>query len=91
MGSDLLLKIWKVVGRKIITKAGETGIINLTKLIPGVGAVVNGGLDLVETKIIADRAYKWFFKGDLSTDKNLDGQRIIDVDVVEVDVLGEEE
>ena len=88
---EVLTKLNQKVGFRFITKAGETGIINLTKLIPGVGAVVNGGLDLVETKIIADRAYKWFFKGDLSTDKNLDGQRIIDVDVVEVDVLGEEE
>ena len=41
-------------------------IINLGKLIPGIGAVVGGGLDLFETKIIADRAYAWFMKGNLS-------------------------
>ena len=37
-------------------------IINLGKLIPG----VDGGLDLFETKVIADRAYDWFMKGNLS-------------------------
>ena len=35
-------------------------------MIPGVGAVINGGLDFAETKIIADRAYKMFFEGDFS-------------------------
>ena len=35
-------------------------------MLPGVGAIVGGGLDLVETKVIADRAYKWFMTGDFS-------------------------
>lgn len=61
-----LTKINQKVGFRFITKFGTTGIVNLGKLLPGVGAVVGGGLDLVETKIIANRAYKWFFKGDFS-------------------------
>ena len=36
-------------------------------MVPGVGAVVGGTFDLVETRIIANRAYKWFLKGDFST------------------------
>jgi hypothetical protein len=35
-------------------------------MIPVVGAVINGSLDYVETKVIADRAYKMFFEGDYS-------------------------
>lgn len=35
-------------------------------MVPGVGAVVGGGLDFVETKVIADRAYRWFMLGDYS-------------------------
>lgn len=62
----VLTKINQKVGFRFITKFGTKGIVNLGKLLPGVGAVVGGGLDLVETKIIADRAYKWFFKGDFS-------------------------
>ena len=61
-----LVKINQRVGFRFITKFGEKGVINLGKLIPGVGAVINGGLDFTETKIIADRAYKMFFKNDFS-------------------------
>lgn len=63
----VLTKINQKVGFRFITKFGTTGIVNLGKIVPGVGAVVGGGLDLAETKIIADRAYKWFLKGDFST------------------------
>lgn len=58
----VLTKINQKVGFRFITKFGTKGIVNLGKLLPGVGAIVGGGLDLVETKIIAERAYKWFFK-----------------------------
>ena len=59
-------KINQKVGFRFITKFGSKGIINLGKLVPGVGAVVGGGLDLVETKAIGSRACKWFFEGDFS-------------------------
>lgn len=59
-----LTKINQKVGFRLITKFGSTGIINLGKLVPGVGAAIGGGLDLAETKAIGNRAYKWFFEGD---------------------------
>lgn len=62
----VLTKINQKVGFRFITKFGSKGIINLGKIVPGVGAVVGGGLDLVETKAIGNRAYKWFFEGDFS-------------------------
>ena len=66
----VLTKINQKVGFRFITKFGSKGIINLGKLVPGVGAVIGGGLDLLETKAISVRAYKWFFEGDFSNDKN---------------------
>lgn len=72
----VLTKINQKVGFRFITKFGTKGLINLGKMIPGVGAVIGGGLDFAETKVISKRAYKWFMKGDFSTDK--------DEDVVEV-------
>lgn len=66
----VLTKINQKVGFRFVTKFGTKGIINLGKLIPGVGAVIGGGLDLVETKIIAKRSYKWFFEHDFSVNKN---------------------
>ncbi len=65
---EVCFKINQKVGFKLITKFGEKGIINLGKMIPGVGAVINGSLDLAETKIIADRAYKLFFNGIVTFD-----------------------
>lgn len=62
----VLTKINQKVGFRFVTKFGTKGIVNLGKLLPGVGAVIGGGLDLVETKVIANRAYKWFFEGDFS-------------------------
>ena len=64
----VLTKINQKVGFRLVTKFGSKGIVNLGKLLPGVGAVFGGGLDYVETKIIADRAYKWFFKYDFSVE-----------------------
>ena len=54
------------MGFRFITKFGTKGIINLGKLLPGVSAIVGGGLDFAETKVIATRSYKWFFEGDFS-------------------------
>lgn len=74
----VLIKINQKVGFRFVTKFGTKGIINLGKLIPGVGAVIGGGLDLVETKIIAERSYKWFFEHDFSINKK-DNEEDIEV------------
>ena len=66
----VLTKINQKVGFRFITKFGTKGIVNLGKLVPGVGAVIGGGLDLVETKSIGARAYKWFIEGDFSVEKS---------------------
>lgn len=77
----VLTKINQRVGFRFITKFGTKGVVNLGKLIPGVGAVVGGGLDFVETKIIANRAYKWFFQNDFTIDeKNEESIEIYEVD-----------
>ena len=59
-----LTKINQKVGFRFITKFGEKGIINLGKLVPGVGAIIGGGIDYAETRVIANRAYAWFFEGE---------------------------
>lgn len=68
----VLTKINQKIGFRFITKFGEKGIVNLGKAVPGVGAVVSGGLDYAETKLIANRAYKMFFEGDLSVGEDDD-------------------
>ena len=78
----VLTKINQKVGFRFVTKFGTKGIINLGKLLPGVGAVIGGGLDLVETKIIAERSYKWFFEHDFSINKK---DKEEDIEVYESD------
>ena len=62
----LLTKINQKVGFRLVTKFGEKGVINLGKLMPGVGAVIGGGIDLFSTRIVGDRSIRWFFEGDFS-------------------------
>ncbi len=77
----VLTKINQKVGFRFITKFGTKGIINLGKMLPGVGAVVGGSFDLVETKIIVDRAYKWFLEGDFSDEKQTEKEIVVDVEM----------
>lgn len=70
------------VGFRLLTKFGEKGIINLGKMVPVVGALIGGGFDLVETKIIANRALKEFFDGQYEISES-DEPEIIDIDVNE--------
>lgn len=60
----VLTQINQKVGFRFITKFGTKGMVNLGKMVPGVGALIGGGMDFVETKAIAKRTYKWFFEND---------------------------
>lgn len=86
-----LTKINQKVGFRFITKFGEKGILNLGKMVPGVGAVIGGGLDLVETKVIADRAYKWFFEGDFSKSKGQEDEFVVVVEEADFEELSVDE
>ena len=48
---------------RLAKKLGEKGVLNLVKLIPVVGAGVNGGVDFLQSRTVADRAYRMFFEG----------------------------
>lgn len=56
----VLTKINQKLGFRFLTKFGQKGVINLVKVVPVAGGVVNGGLNLVETKAIGKRAMKVF-------------------------------
>ncbi len=71
---EVFTKINQKIGFRFITKFGEKGIINMGKLIPGVGGVIGGGFDLIETRIIANRAYRWFFENDFSVNNAKDDE-----------------
>ena len=88
----VLIKINQKVGFRFLTKFGTKGLINIGKLIPVVGAIISGGFDFTETKIIADRAYKMFILNDFSSQKKNDSEEdIIEIDDSDFDIIDENE
>ena len=71
---EVLVKINQKVGFRLVTKFGQTGIVNLGKLVPVVGAVIGGAFDFGTTKIIADTAYKYFI--DASTNNIVEDSKL---------------
>lgn len=60
MPGKVLVEINKRVGMRLVTKAGEKGIVNLTKVIPFVGGLVSGTVDAVTCKSVGSVAIKVF-------------------------------
>ena len=56
-------KINQNVGFRLITMAGSKGVLNMTKMIPVVGAVFGAGFDIFTTKTIGATAKKIFIDG----------------------------
>lgn len=75
-----LVKINQKVGFRLLTKFGTKGMINIGKAIPVVGGIVGGGFDLVETKLIADRAYKMFILDDFSAPVNAAPEDVLELE-----------
>lgn len=82
----ILTKINQAVGFRLVTKFGETGIVNLGKMIPVVGGVVGGGFDFATTRTIADVAFKCFIA-------NPEGEVIDDetVEIIELEHAADEQ
>ena len=57
---DIMSKIWKVVGRQIITKAGEKSMTSFMKLVPVVGAPVGFVFDWTATQTVGKFAIKYY-------------------------------
>jgi hypothetical protein len=56
----VLIEINKKVGFRLLTKAGQTGIVNLIKWVPGIGGVVGGVVDAASCRIVGDTAHNVF-------------------------------
>jgi len=55
-----LREINKRIGIKLLTKAGQKGVINLTKFVPGVAGVIGGTVDAAATRLVGLAAKKAF-------------------------------
>ncbi|WP_165060507.1 MULTISPECIES: EcsC family protein [unclassified Adlercreutzia] len=81
---EALVKINQKIGFRFITKFGEKGIINLGKLVPLVGGVIGGGMDVATTIVIGRNAIKMFIDnetplGDLPSEDDVTRLEEIDI------------
>lgn len=56
----VIREINKKVGARLLTKAGEKGVVNLTKIVPVVGGLIGGTVDAVATRAVGKLAKKSF-------------------------------
>jgi len=61
--SVMLRKINQTVGFRLVTKAGSSGAVNLSKIIPFIGGVVGGSFDAAMTRGIGGAAKALFSPG----------------------------
>lgn len=89
-----LTAINQKVGFKFVTKFGQKGIINLGNLVPVLGGLVGGGMDIASTRLIGYNAYKIFMKGEVPTSKDIEElptEEVLEVEFEDIDtkILGE--
>ncbi|MHA6784264.1 EcsC family protein [Pseudonocardia saturnea] len=56
----VLIELNKKVGYRLVTKAGEKGVVNLSKLVPLVGGPIGAAVDGVSCRTIATYALRTF-------------------------------
>jgi hypothetical protein len=59
----VLIQINKAVGFRLVTKAGTKGLVNLTRLVPVLGGLVGGGVNIFVTRQIGAEAARWLNEG----------------------------
>lgn len=57
---DMMVKIWKVVGQKIITKAGEKSLLSFIKMVPLIGAPIGFFFDWTSARIVGKVAITYY-------------------------------
>lgn len=57
---EVMEQIWKVLGRGIITKAGQKSLTSFMKWVPIVGAVVGAGVDWAVARLVGRTAIHYY-------------------------------
>lgn len=60
IAGSTLVSINQAVGFRLLTKAGQNGVINISKVIPFIGGFIGGAFDAITTSIIAQAAKSVF-------------------------------
>lgn len=57
---EVMKKIWSVLGRKIITKAGTKSLTSFTRMVPLVGGIIGFGFDWSYARTVGKFAIKYY-------------------------------
>jgi hypothetical protein len=57
---QVMVKLWAVVGQKIITKAGQKSMVSFMKMVPLVGAPIGFAFDWPATYLVGRNAVKYY-------------------------------
>jgi hypothetical protein len=57
---SIIVKLNRAVGFRLLTKAGTTGAVNLSRVVPLLGGLISGGVDAAATRAIAAAAKQIF-------------------------------
>ena len=71
------------VGYRLFTKFGSRSAVSIGKAVPIVGGIVSGSLDFVETRLIAERAYNMFIRGDVGNAAGFVDYEVIEDEEIE--------
>lgn len=57
---EIMVKIWKIIGMKIVTRAGEKSLTSFIKMVPVVGAPVGFIFDWTSTRAVGEAAIIYY-------------------------------
>lgn len=57
---EFMVKIWKVIGQRIITKAGQKSLTSFTRMVPLIGAPIGFGFDWFATRAVGHCAIEYY-------------------------------
>lgn len=63
ISGEMLKKINARLAPRFFTKAGSTGLVNISKLVPVLGGLVGGGINVLVTRQIGKTAIAWLKDG----------------------------
>lgn len=68
ISGEVVKKINQAVGFRLLTKAGNTGVVNLSKAVPVVGGLIGATVDAVATNTIGKMAVELFIRESVAVD-----------------------
>ena len=57
---EFMEQLWKILGRGIITKAGQKSLTSFMKWVPGVGALVGAAVDWGAARLVGRTAIRYY-------------------------------